>query len=86
MFSRLLDNSGSLENSRSGDEHDAAIWEFYDMVASSSAAKADSDYESEDEEESSDHQVGPLNKEQIRSSQQSDRFSRQMAGHLQSAC
>ena len=88
IFSEMV-GSKHTENSRSGDEHEAALWDFYDLVATTSAAEHDSDYESDDEDlepSPAASEIGPLSINGIREAQQDDRFSKQMAAHLQSAC
>ena len=65
MFAALDQSSlDSCNNVRSGDEHDAGILDFDDMiVTTSTAAAADSDYDSEDDELQPHDQ--PLNIERI---------------------
>ena len=88
MFAELTDSAKDTMNSRSGDDHESSLWEFYDMIATTSAAEVDSDYDEDSDSESPDDHstTGPLSIESIRAAQNTDRFARQMSTHLSSAC
>ena len=106
IFEEMMGN-GDTKNARSGDEHESTLWDFYDLIATTSAAEheIDSDYDSDsDDLVTSVHEapaampedpkpstpasteIGPLSIGSILKAQQLDRFSKQMAAHLRSAC